>query len=278
MRAMRLGLARSRVELRHIFTMPAELVQHFVPIVVFMVVMVFLRFVPMAGSTVSLGTVILVSVLGSSLCSSSLTLMTQGLAADREDGTLLRAKAVPNGMPAYLIARTLVSSCFALIGVGLLLVYGLLLFDDVAWPGIGGWLKFVAVTVLGLTATLTIGAVLGSLFPNARVSAVIAIPILALSGISGILFPITVLPEWVQWIAQVFPMYWLGLGMRSVLLPDSALVAEIGQSWRGWETFAVLGLWAVVGLALAPAVLRRMARRTSGSTVPSQGKAMQRVG
>jgi ABC-2 type transport system permease protein len=88
-----------------------------------------------------------------------------------------------------------------------------------------------------------------------------------------------VLPEWVQWIAQVFPMYWLGLGMRSALLPDSALAVEIGHSWRGWETFGVLGIWAVIGLALAPAVLRRMARRESGSTVAARReKAMQRIG
>jgi ABC-2 type transport system permease protein len=31
--------------------------------------------------------------------------------------------------------------------------------------------------------------------------------------------------------------------------------------------FAVLGVWAVLGMVLAPIVLRRMARRESGSTV-----------
>jgi ABC-2 type transport system permease protein len=165
----------------------------------------------------------------------------------------------------------LVASGFALANVAIMLVYALLLFHDLALPGVGGWLTFVLVTVLGLLATLPIGAVLGSLFPNARVSAVIAIPILVLTGISGILVPITVLPEWVQWIAQVFPMYWLGLGMRSALLPDSAMIAEIGHSWRDWETFAVLGAWAILGLVLAPVVLRRMTRRGTG-------KAIQRVG
>ncbi|HEV3355564.1 MAG TPA: ABC transporter permease [Pseudonocardiaceae bacterium] len=271
MNGIRLGLARGRIELRHIFVMPSELVQHFLPTVVFMVVIAFLRSAPLGGSTVPLGAVILTSVLGSGLCSGGLVLMTQTLAADRDDGTLLRAKALPNGMPAYLTGKTLVASGFALANVAIMLVYALLLFHDLALPGVGGWLTFVLVTVLGLLATLPIGAVLGSLFPNARVSAVIAIPILVLTGISGILVPITVLPEWVQWIAQVFPMYWLGLGMRSALLPDSAMIAEIGHSWRDWETFAVLGAWAILGLVLAPVVLRRMTRRGTG-------KAIQRVG
>lgn len=42
------------------------------------------------------------------------------------------------------------------------------------------------------------------------------------------------------------------------------MVAEIGGSWRVVPTLAVLGAWAVVGLALAPGLLRRMARRESG--------------
>jgi ABC-2 type transport system permease protein len=82
---------------------------------------------------------------------------------------------------------------------------------------------------------------------------------------------------WLQWIAQVFPIYWLGLGMRSALLPGSMAAAEIGGSWRHLETIGVLGLWAVAGLILAPIVLRRMARCESGSSVAGRReKAMQR--
>ena len=78
---------------------------------------------------------------------------------------------------------------------------------------------------------------------------------------------------WVQVVAQVFPMYWLGLGMRSAFLPDSYATAEIAGSWRTWQTVAVLGAWAVVGALVAPALLRRMARRQSGSTVAAAREA-----
>lgn len=77
----------------------------------------------------------------------------------------------------------------------------------------------------------------------------------ALLAVSGIFYPITDLPGWLQSIAQVFPIYWLGLGMRSVLLPGSAVNVEIDESWRHLETVAVLGTWAIVGLAFAPIVL-----------------------
>jgi ABC-2 type transport system permease protein len=75
------------------------------------------------------------------------------------------------------------------------------------------------------------------------------------------------MPGWLQGVAQVFPLYWLGHGVRAALLPDAAAAAELGGEWRLWEAAGVIGAWAVVGMLVAPAVLRRMARRESGSTV-----------
>jgi ABC-2 type transport system permease protein len=73
-------------------------------------------------------------------------------------------------------------------------------------------------------------------------------------------------------------MYWLGLGMRSALLPASAVSVEIGQSWRHLETIGVLGVWAMLGLVLAPIVLARTARRESGSNVAERReKALRQV-
>ena len=67
--------------------------------------------------------------------------------------------------------------------------------------------------------------------------------------------------------------------MRSALLPDTAAAVEIGESWRHLETAAALGTWAALGLLVAPIVLRRMARRESGSRVAERReRTMQRVG
>jgi ABC-2 type transport system permease protein len=51
------------------------------------------------------------------------------------------------------------------------------------------------------------------------------------------------------------------------MLPAEMVAVEIGQSWRTIEMFAVLGVWAVIGLLLAPILLRRMAQRQSGSAI-----------
>ena len=74
-------------------------------------------------------------------------------------------------------------------------------------------------------------------------------------------------PGWLQVVGQAFPMYWLGLGMRAALLPSHLAAVEIGGSWRLPYVFLALALWSLLGLAAAPPVLRRMARRESGSRV-----------
>lgn len=193
---------------------------------------------------------------------------TYQLAMEREDGTLLRAKAVPHGMLGYVCGQVFGHSLGLLPMLAVILVPGLFLFDDVLSRGVVGLLTMGWVVVLGLLATLPIGIVIGSLVPNVqRAGTWGMLPIMVLAGISGVFFPIQQLWGWVQVVAQVFPMYWLGLGMRSAFLPEAAAALEIGGSWRTLETVAVLGAWAVLGLLLAPKVLRRMARRTSGSQV-----------
>ena len=51
------------------------------------------------------------------------------------------------------------------------------------------------------------------------------------------------------------------------MLPAEMVAVEIGQSWRTVEMFAVLGVWSAIGFLLAPRLLRRMARRQSGSAL-----------
>ncbi|GAA5119611.1 ABC transporter permease [Alloalcanivorax gelatiniphagus] len=195
------------------------------------------------------------------------------LAMEKEDGTLLRAKAVPNGLVGYFAGQLVLHSSSLVPQTVAVLVPSFLLFDDLmAHPS--GWITVVGIMVLGLLALLPIGMAIGALVPGVqKVGMWGMLPVMALAGISGIFYPVQALWAWVQVVAQVFPMYWLGLGMRSAFLPDSYASAEIGDSWRTLETVAVLGGWAVVGAAVAPALLRRMARRQSGSTVAAAREA-----
>jgi ABC-2 type transport system permease protein len=189
------------------------------------------------------------------------------LAMEKEDGTLLRHRAVPNGVVGYVSGQLLFQSLSVIPQLTVVLVPSFLLFDGLmADPS--GWFTVLWVIVLGLLAAMPIGMVIGSLVPGVqKVGSWGMLPVMILAGISGIFYPIQQLWGWVQVIAQIFPMYWLGLGMRSAFLPDEAAAAEIGGSWRTLETVAVLGAWAIVGAIVTPIVLRRMARRQTGSQV-----------
>jgi ABC-2 type transport system permease protein len=268
--AARLGLARGWIETRHSLTNPQDLGWNVFVVTVFVVVLLFQRNATVEGSALPLAVLTLPSIIGMWVAVAGYQGAAGTLAIEREDGTLLRAKAVPQGMVGYLVGRIVSLSLITLFTLVIILVAGLLLLPDLATVG-WGWLILVWVPVLGLLATLPWGAVIGSQVrsPNSAFGMTM-LPIIALTAISGIFYPISALPGWVQGVAQVFPIYWLGLGIRSGLLPDAAAALEISGSWRHLETAAVLGAWALAGLLVAPAVLRRMARRESGSAMEAR--------
>lgn len=279
--AVRVGFVRGLIELRQSFTGSALIAQLFWPVVT-LVAIFFLRDrsigTETGGNGFTLGAFILPSVLGM-FVTFGMFLVIQYLVAEREDGTLLRAKATPNGIRSYLIGKLVTVSGTILAYLVILLVPGLFIVHGLAITSIASWLTLAWVLLLGFVATQTIGAILGALISSPRATGYLSLLIFGLVAISGIFYPITALPQWLQWIAQAFPMYWLGLGMRSAFLPASAISVEIGASWRPVETAVVLGAWAIVGLILAPIVLSRMARRESGSRVAARReKALQRAG
>lgn len=276
--AVRAGLRRGWIELRNTFTNYQDLWNYFFPTFVLLVAMFFMRGSTVPGTTFSLGARTLPSALGMGLAFGGMLVLASQLVVDREDGTLLRAKATPNGMLGYLIGKIVLMSAMALVSMALQLIPALFFLDGLRVTSAAAWFTLAWVAVLGLVATLPMGAVFGSLIENPRNLGLVMLPNMGLIALSGIFYPINGYPDWLQAVAQAFPIYWLGLGMRSALLPDGMAAVELGGSWRHLEMFGVLGIWAVLGLVLAPVVLRRMARRESGSRVAARReRAMQRA-
>ena len=195
------------------------------------------------------------------------------LAMEKEDGTLLRYKAVPHGLRGYFTGQLLFQSLSLVPQLVVILLPSFLLFDRLmADPS--GWFTVVWVLALGMLATMPLGIAIGALVPSTqKVGTWGMLPVMVMAGISGVFAPVQRLWDWVEVVAQVFPMYWIALGMRSAFLPEEARLLEVGESWRTLETVGVLGAWAVVGVAVVPALLRRMARRITGSDVQAAREA-----
>jgi ABC-2 type transport system permease protein len=274
--ALRAGFRRGLIEWRQSFTGSALIGQLFWPAVTLAAIF-FFRDKHIGATRFTLGAFILPGVLGM-FTAFGMLLVIQYLAAEREDGTLLRARAIPDGIRGYFAGKLVTVSGTVLVYLAILLIGGLFIVGGLDVGSIGSWLTLAWVLALGLVATQSIGAILGSLISTPRGAGYMSLPVMGLIAISGIFYPITAMPQWLQWAAQVFPVYWLGLGMRSALLPASTASVEIGDSWRHLETLGVLGAWALLGLLVAPIVLRRMARRESGSAVAARrDKALQQV-
>jgi len=273
--ALRQGAAQGRIELRQSFT-GGELIANLFWPAATLIAVYLLRDRPVPGTELRLGALVLPGLLGMFVALGML-LIAQQLTADREDGTLLRARATPHGIRGYLTGKLTTVSATVLAYLAILLAGGALVLSGFPLGGIR-WLTLAWVLLLGLLATQSVGAILGALLTSSRGAGMLSLPVLGLIAVSGIFYPITALPGWLEWIGQLTPVYWMGLGMRSALLPGEAVVVEVGESWRHLETAAVLGIWAVAGLLLAPVVLRRMARRESGSKVAERReRALQRV-
>jgi len=276
--AIRSGFARGAIELRQTVTTATDLWTYLFPAVLLLGTIFFMRDAHVPGTDFSLGARTLPGSFGMGLAFSGLMTVGQLLTVDREDGTLLRAKATPNGMAGYLVGKIVLVGGMTLVSFLLQLIPGLFLVDGLRVDA-GGWLTLIWLVPLAFIATMPLGAVLGSLFDSPRNMGLIMLPIIGLVAISGIFYPISAMPGWLQAVAQVFPIYWLGLGMRSVFLPGSLAAVELHHSWMSLTTAGVLAAWAVLGLLIAPVILRRMARRESGSAVAARReRAMSRVG
>lgn len=265
--AYRTGVGRGMTSVRNSWTTPSDVLGALLPLAIAIGVLLFMRNFSFGEAEVSLGAMNLPSLIGMNIVFGGIMGIVGVLVMDRTNGTLLRAKSVPGGTTSYLVGEVLAAAITTVVSSLLLLVVGLLLFDELVFDSPLRWIGFLGVMVLGLAATLPLGAVLGALIDNPRNMTLIMLPITGLIGISGIFYPMAALPAWLQWIGQVFPMYWMGLGMRSTLLPDAMVAVEIGASWRVPLMLLVLTIWTVVGLALAPRLLGRMARRESGSAM-----------
>jgi ABC-2 type transport system permease protein len=263
---VRTGWTRGWTEYRKSFTDRQDAFNYFGVSACFLVVAFLLRDFPVEDTGVSLGALTTASIIGFVFTMGGIVTAAQILATERENGTLLRAKTLPRGLTSYVLGKAVHVQLVNLTNVVIVLLPALLLLEGFGAEGIGDWGVLVLVFVLAATSTVPIGAIIGALIRRPRTTMnLVMVPVMGLTLVSGIFFPISTMPAWTQWIAQIFPVYWVGLGTRSVFLPDSTLAAEIGGSWRLLEMAGVLGLWSIVGLLVAPAVLRRMARRESGS-------------
>ncbi|MGV2917613.1 ABC transporter permease [Streptomyces alfalfae] len=269
-RSTEIGLHRAGAELRQTVRSPREYLGHLTNPVFFLCAAA-VQDSTIPGSPVDASGLVVAGGVASMLVLTALTWLPQQLSADREDGTLLRLRGLPGGVAAYVVCKTAMVTVFATFCALLMLAGGAFILGSGLPDTLGQWCTLGWVLLLGLMSLALIGAAIGAVLPNPRQAmAWVMIPVLGLLFVSGIFYPVTSMPSWLQTVGEVFPLKWIAQGVRSSMLPDSALVAETSQSWQHWETFGVLSAWIVAGLLLAPWLLLKSSRRESGSRLAAR--------
>lgn len=166
MTALRAGFSQGLIELRQSFTGAALIGQLFWPVATLIAVFL-LRGKSFAASRFTLGALALAGVLGMFIAFGML-LVIQYLVAEREDGTLLRAKAIPNGILGYFIGKLVTVSKTVLAYLMIILIPGLFIVHGLDIGSVRSWLTLAWVLILGMVATQSVGAILGSLISTPR--------------------------------------------------------------------------------------------------------------
>jgi ABC-2 type transport system permease protein len=200
-------------------------------------------------------------MIASGLLSSGFQNLAITIPIERDRGVLKRFRSTPMPKEVFFAGKIIQVGVIGVLATALLLIvssfYGLRLPSTPE-----KWFTFVWVWVLGLAACTLLGIAFSAAARTGRSGPAVVTPIaLILQFISGVYFPFTELPSWMQQIASLFPLKWMCQGMRSVFLPDSFEPFEATHSWELGRVALVLGAWCVVGLVASLMFFRWTTKR-----------------
>ena len=151
--------------------------------------------------------------------------------------TLKQVYIAPINFYTYILGRAAIKIAITTIGVVITLAFGMI------WLGVEidltaiDWVVFLPALALGLLTILIMGLALGGVtFLTAQHGVGINEGVAGIFYVlSGVIFPITVLPIWAQKISMVLPVtYWME-ALRRGLSPD--ILGEL-QGTTGLESFS----------------------------------------
>ncbi|MGI8754509.1 MAG: ABC transporter permease [Acidimicrobiales bacterium] len=173
-------------------------------------------------------------------------------ATERSEGRIKRLAGTPLPVASYFIGKVIETLVTAVLGVGILLAIAVAFYGLEVPSDPRRWVMFAATFMLGLAGFALLGIAMGTVPSNGRTApGIITPPFLVLQFISGTFLQFNTQPGWLQAVANLFPLRWMALGMRSVFLPDPFVAEETGRSWQRPTVLLILLAWTVGGALLA---------------------------
>ena len=179
------------------------------------------------------------------------------IASDRTDKSIKRLRGLPMPQLSYFLGKLLAALVEGIIQTTLLITCAVIFFHVHLPTTPERWFTLVWVFALGLGTCAGLGVLLGGWVKDGRTANAVTLPpFLVLQFISGVFFPLNQLSPTLRTVGSFFPLKWMCQGLRSVFLPDEALVAEPSHAWQLPQTALILGIWLVGSLLLATRTFR----------------------
>ncbi len=169
-------------------------------------------------------------------------LVSETIQWERWEGTIEYTLMAPISRFTHLIGATLFSLIYGFCQTGLILVVVVLFFRlDLGEANLLGAALVLAAACVSFSALGVVGSVMPLLFPERGVQAVYVIQSLLLV-VSGVYYPVTVLPSWMQSLSRLSPATYVLGGMRAAIL-DGAPLRDL---------LPAIGMLLALGAALLP--------------------------
>ncbi|MBN2177507.1 MAG: ABC transporter permease [Demequinaceae bacterium] len=181
---------------------------------------------------------------------------------ERDQGVLKRLRGTPLPPAVYFAAKVIQVYAVSILQLGLLLIVARFVLGIPLPSDVDSWIRFGWVFLLGAATCTALGIAFSSVPRTGKSAGAVVIPVvLILQFLSGIYFPFSQIPEWVQTFSGFFPLRWMAQAMRSVFLPDFMVSQEPGGTWALGTGAIVMSAWLVVSLALALKTFRWSSRK-----------------
>ena len=186
-------------------------------------------------------------LIGFSIMSLAIFGMANTFPAEKKTGSLRRLRATPLRTSQLILATALEYMLVGTLSVIGMFIVGILLFD---FQMRGDYITLGIFTLIGIFCMFGFGLAIGGWAKNENQSAplsnLVAFPLMFLSGV---FFPIFLMPEWLQKIAHYLPLTPIVDGIRLICTENASLV-DLGPE------LAIIIAWTISIYVLAVKVFR----------------------
>ena len=183
------------------------------------------------------------------------------IAREKSEGWLRRLGGTPLPPAGYFLGKAGLVLVTSVLQFALLILFASLALGVPLPTSAEAWWRFAWIFLFGILTMSLLGIALSALPRSSRSATAVVLPIvLLLQFISGVYLQFSMLPEWLQGVASLFPLKWLAQGMRSVFLPEHFAALEPSGAWDLGLVALNLGIWLVIGFLLCLLTFRWVRR------------------